>query len=56
MATRFLALLFSGLIAASGGAGIVLHVCQSMGGIVRGGCDCEAETHHAAHDAEACLQ
>lgn len=49
MRTRLLALLLSIPLVASGAAGVVLHVCQSMGGLVVGDCDCEKQTDHGAH-------
>jgi hypothetical protein len=49
MRTRLLALLFSIPLVASGAAGVALHVCQSMGGMVIGDCDCEKPTEHGAH-------
>jgi hypothetical protein len=36
-------------LVASGAAGVVLHVCQSMGGAVVGDCDCEKPVQHGAH-------
>jgi len=68
MRRQLLALLLSIPLAASGVAGVVLHVCQSMGGVVVGNCDCEKLAHHgdhadhgkgashAAHKAETKLQ
>ncbi|MBT8480909.1 MAG: hypothetical protein HKP36_04920 [Myxococcales bacterium] len=49
MPKRPLALLFSVLLAGSGTTGVVLHVCQSMGGGALGDCDCEREWEHAGH-------
>jgi hypothetical protein len=49
MPKRLLALVFSIPLAASGVAGVVLHVCQSMGGVVVGDCDCEKQAHHESH-------
>ena len=51
MRRRLLALLFSLPLAASGAAGVVLHVCHSMGGVVVAGCDCETQGQHGGHDA-----
>ena len=47
MPKRLLALLFSVPLVASGVAGVALHVCQSMGGIAAGDCDCEKRAAHA---------
>ena len=49
MRRRLLALLLSVPLVASGAAGVVLHVCQSMGGVVVGDCDCEKQADHGAH-------
>jgi len=49
MRRRLLALLLSVPLVASGGASVVLHVCQSMGGVVVGDCDCEKQAHHGDH-------
>jgi hypothetical protein len=53
MPKRLLALLFSVPLAASGVAGVALHICQSMGGIAAGDCDCEMQTAHAGHGQHA---
>ena len=53
MPKRLLALLFSVPLAASGVAGVALHVCQAMGGIAAGDCDCESQTAHAGHGEHA---
>jgi hypothetical protein len=50
MPVRVLALLFTFPLAASGLAGIALHVCQSMGGIAAGDCGCETQMAHEGHD------
>jgi hypothetical protein len=44
-----LALLLSIPLVASGTAGLVLHLCQSMGGLVLGGCGCDESALHAEH-------
>jgi hypothetical protein len=49
MRKQLLALLVSVPLVASGAAGVVLHVCQSMGGVVVGDCDCEKQAHHGDH-------
>ena len=49
MRTRLLALFLSIPLAAAGVAGVALHVCQSMGGVAVGDCDCERQSAHAAH-------
>jgi len=55
MRGRLLALLLSIPLVASGAAGVVLHVCQSMGGVVVGDCDCNRQAdagthaHHGEH-------
>lgn len=49
MRGRLLALLLSIPLIASGAAGVVLHVCQSMGGLVAGDCDCEKQAERGAH-------
>jgi hypothetical protein len=49
MRRRLLALLLSLPLVASGAAGVVLHVCQSMGGLVVGDCNCEKQADHGAH-------
>lgn len=49
MRRRLLALLLSVPLVASGTAGVVLHICQSMGGVVVGDCDCESQANHGAH-------
>lgn len=51
MPRRFFALLFSVFLAASGATGVVLHVCQSMGSVAVGGCDCEMPQEHASHSS-----
>ncbi len=67
MRSRLLALVFSIPLVAAGAAGVVLHVCQSMGGVVVGDCGCdtpEQSAHsghgkhsgHAANETEAKLQ
>jgi hypothetical protein len=49
MPTRLNALLFSVFLAASGATGVVLHICQSMGGVASGNCDCASESDHEGH-------
>ncbi len=49
MQRRLFALLLSIPLAATGFAGMALHVCQSMGGIAVGDCDCEKQSGHEAH-------
>jgi len=49
MRKQLLALLISVPLVASGAAGVVLHVCQSMGGVVVGDCGCEKRAHHGNH-------
>jgi hypothetical protein len=67
MRRRLFAVLFAIPLVASGAAGVVLHVCHSMGGEVVGGCACETQAehahagrsddgHHAAHEPRAKLQ
>ncbi len=51
MPKRLLALVFSVPLLASGVAGVALHVCQSMGGIAAGDCDCAKQATHA-HNGE----
>jgi hypothetical protein len=34
----------------SGAASVALHVCQSMGGVAVGGCDCDEQVDHGNHD------
>lgn len=49
MRSRLLAMLLSVPVAASGAAGVALHVCQSMGGVAVGDCDCEKQADHGSH-------
>lgn len=49
MPVRLLSVLFSVLLAASGVAGVALHVCQTMGGVAVGDCDCETQAAHTGH-------
>jgi len=49
MRRRLLALFLSIPLVASGAAGVVLHLCQSMGGVVVGDCDCQNRADHGAH-------
>ena len=67
MRRRLFAILFAIPLVASGAAGVVLHVCDAMGGVVVGGCGCETEpehahaghsdgAHHAAHEQGAKLR
>lgn len=53
MQRRFLAVLMSIPLAASGAAGVALHVCQSMGGMVTAKCDCETQDRHEGHGDHA---
>lgn len=48
-ARRLIALLFSVFLAASGATGVVLHICQSMGAVAAGNCDCALESDHEGH-------
>ena len=67
MRRRLFAILFTIPLVASGAAGVVLHVCHAMGGVVVGGCGCETQpehahaghsdgAHHTAHERGAKLQ
>ena len=49
MSTRALALLLAVPLTLVGAAGVALHLCQSMGGMVVGACDCERSAGHDAH-------
>ena len=49
MRKQLLALVISVPLVASGAAGVVLHVCQAMGGVVVGDCGCEKRAHHGEH-------
>ena len=49
MRRRLLALMLSIPLAASGVAGVVFHVCHSMGGVIVGNCDCEKQARHGEH-------
>lgn len=49
MRRQLLTLVLSIPLLASGAAGVVLHVCQSMGGQVIGDCDCDEKNEHAEH-------
>jgi hypothetical protein len=49
MQGRFLAVLMSVPLAVSGAAGVALHVCQAMGGVVTAACDCESQDRHESH-------
>jgi len=53
MRRPLLALLISIPLVSSGAAGIVLHVCQSMGGLVAGDCACDQEAQHGNHQGAA---
>lgn len=58
MEKRLLAGLLSLVVAATGVTGVVLHVCESMGGIAPAGCDCgsrrasSSEHSHEGHHAQ----
>lgn len=49
MPRGLLAILLSIPLAFAGAAGVFLHVCHSMGGVVVAGCDCEKQDGHEAH-------
>jgi hypothetical protein len=49
MRRRLLALVLSIPLVASGAAGVMLHVCHSMGGLVVGDCNCEKQAQHGDH-------
>jgi hypothetical protein len=53
MRRRLFALLLSIPLVASGAAGVVLHVCHSMGGVLVGDCGCETQAHHRSHAGHA---
>jgi len=40
-------------LVASGAAGVMLHVCHSMGGVLVGDCGCETQAHHGSHAGHA---
>jgi len=48
MPRGLLAILLSIPLAFAGAAGVFLHVCHSMGGVVVAGCDCEKQDGHEA--------
>ena len=50
MSQRVLALLMSIPLLASSAAGVALHVCQSMGGVAVGDCECEGKPEQEGHD------
>ena len=54
MRLRLLAVLLTIPLTASGIAGVLLHVCQSMGGVVVGDCDCVTQTEAAPSGHEGC--
>lgn len=49
MRRRLFPLLLSIPLVASGAAGLALHVCHAMGGVLVGGCGCETQARHAGH-------
>jgi hypothetical protein len=49
MANRALAVILAIPLSVVGAAGVALHLCQSMGGAMIGGCDCERSDGHEAH-------
>lgn len=53
MRRRLFALVLSVPLIASGAAGVVLHVCHSMGGVLVGDCGCETQAHHGSHAGHA---
>ena len=53
MRRRLLALVLSIPLIASGAAGVMLHVCHSMGGVLVGDCGCETQAHHGSHAGHA---
>ena len=53
MRRRLFALMLSIPLVASGAAGVVLHVCHSMGGVLVGDCGCDAQSHHGSHGSHA---
>ncbi len=53
MANRALAVILAIPLSVVGAAGVALHLCQSMGGAVVGGCDCERSEGHEAHGEHA---
>lgn len=50
MRNRLFALMFAIPLVASGAAGVALHVCHMMGGVVVGGCECDTMASHAHAD------
>ena len=53
MRRRLFALVLSIPLIASGAAGVMLHVCHSMGGVLVGNCGCETQAHHGSHAGHA---
>lgn len=53
MRRRLFALVLSIPLIASGAAGVVLHVCHSMGGVLVGDCGCETRAHQGSHAGHA---
>jgi len=53
MRRRLFALTLSISLVAAGAAGVVLHVCHSMGGVLVGDCGCDAQAHHGSQGSHA---
>lgn len=53
MLNRALALLLAIPLSVVGAAGMALHLCQSMDGMMAGGCECERSDAHEAHGEHA---
>ena len=53
MQRRFLAVLLSVALTAVGASGAFVHVCQAMGSVARGSCDCEPSADHEPHAEHA---
>ena len=50
MRRRIFALVLSIPLVASGAAGVMLHVCHSMGGVVVADCGCETQAQQQGHE------
>jgi hypothetical protein len=53
MRRRFFALMLSIPLVASGAAGVALHVCDAMGGVLVGDCGCDTQPRHGTQGSHA---